>query len=788
MSVQLLGLLQLLVLLVASISADAHRRTLLPRLGDHANYDYIAYRVRDDDAAGPEPHVRRRERLFPRGDLVAQKLQMALASALEKKHDIRDADSAVHFIGHVGELADYFQLAVPKNANIEASAALDYLRRLEDVSWSEIQIPARRLEKRGFVAVSQSDARHLFNITDPEFSSQWHLINESRGQEGNDHNVTAAWAQGNFGKGSVVCFVDDGLDYKSEDLKDNYFAEGSYDYNTHTDDPLPKLFADRHGTRCAGEVAAVRNGVCGVGVAYHAQVSAVRILGDSLTEADEAASINYKMDDNHIYSCSWGPRDDGMTMEAPPQIVADAVLNGATSGRKGLGSIFVFASGNGGGNEDNCNFDGYTNSIYTITVSAIDRENKHPTYSESCSANLIVMYSSATSRHDDAIVYWKLGGEGVLCTKNHGGTSAAAPLASGIYALVNSIRPDLNWRDYQHISIRSAVPISTNNPSWFKTAAGRLYSHEFGYGKLDAYQILEVARNWVSVRPQTSFQSSLLIPQGSGAIPQGSGQDIRVPFVVTEEALAEMKFGTLEHVTVTVNIDHMRRGDVAVDLISPNSVVSHLAVGRRLDAAKSGFTNWTFMTVAHWDENPVGTWQVVVRDEQKPDFTGIFKNARITFWGSQANAVENKPQVTAGPASTESTESFSPESSENVIATSESISANETAISSDYGSGFGSGWVTAVVVLGIFGTVGYVGYSRRMEISEKLQSWQNQRELNNQDVEFHQLRTEVEGDDEDFDELDGIEGPSEAELEELRRGGYLVDDLLDLDTTQQQSL
>ncbi|KAJ3193482.1 hypothetical protein HDU82_002805, partial [Entophlyctis luteolus] len=64
----------------------------------------------------------------------------------------------------------------------------------------------------------------------------------------------------------------------------------------------------------------------------------------------------------------------------------------------------------------------------------------------------------------------------------------------------------------------------------------------------------------------------------------------------------------------------------------------------------------------------------------------------------------------------------------------------------------------------------------------------NRRELNNQDVEFHQLRTEVEGDGEDFDELDGIEGPSEAELEELRRGGYLVDDLLDLDTTQQQSL
>ena len=37
-------------------------------------------------------------------------------------------------------------------------------------------------------------------------------------------------------------------------------------------------------------------------------------------------------------------------------------------GRGGYGSIFVVASGNGGSNYDNCNFDGYANSIYTITI------------------------------------------------------------------------------------------------------------------------------------------------------------------------------------------------------------------------------------------------------------------------------------------------------------------------------------------------------------------------------------------------------------------------------------
>lgn len=37
-------------------------------------------------------------------------------------------------------------------------------------------------------------------------------------------------------------------------------------------------------------------------------------------------------------------------------------------GRHGYGSIFVVASGNGGRNDDDCNFDGYANSPYTVTI------------------------------------------------------------------------------------------------------------------------------------------------------------------------------------------------------------------------------------------------------------------------------------------------------------------------------------------------------------------------------------------------------------------------------------
>lgn len=159
-------------------------------------------------------------------------------------------------------------------------------------------------------------------------------------------------------------------------------------------------------TLSVGEIAAVRNSYCAVGVAFEAKVSGfscfedlchtnegIRILGGPLTDVDEALAVNYAPDINDIYSCSWGPEDDGGHMDGPNGIVLNAMLNGILHGRRGLGSLFVFATGNGGYAQDDCNFDGYTNSIYTITIGAIDQVNGHPEYSETCSCQLAVSYS-----------------------------------------------------------------------------------------------------------------------------------------------------------------------------------------------------------------------------------------------------------------------------------------------------------------------------------------------------------------------------------------------------------
>lgn len=142
-----------------------------------------------------------------------------------------------------------------------------------------------------------------------------------------------------------------------------------------------------------------------MGIAYEAKVAGVRILSGDLTDADEAIALNYEYQKNMIFSCSWGPPDNGQTMEAPNGILADAFINGIKKGRDGKGSIYVFATGNGAISGDNCNFDGYTNSIYTITVGAIDHTNEHPPYSESCSAQLVVTYSSGGGQFIVSLLY-----------------------------------------------------------------------------------------------------------------------------------------------------------------------------------------------------------------------------------------------------------------------------------------------------------------------------------------------------------------------------------------------
>ncbi|EEB09213.1 kexin [Schizosaccharomyces japonicus yFS275] len=528
------------------------------------------------------------------------------------------------FVRRMRNLPNYFVYSVPrtqlKKRTLQRRDLPSGVIDVQKQHW-------KRRYKRDSFALEDPlvlEVREKFDINDPLLSQQWHIINTNA--IGHDLNVTGVWEEGYLGENVTVAFVDDGLDFRHADLQDAFSAVGSWDFNDDVPEPLPKLADDTHGTRCAGEVAAAWNDVCGVGIAPKAKVAGLRMLSGPVTDLMESEALNYGFDTNDIYSCSWGPADDGRAMEAPEPATRKALLNGVVNGRNGLGSVFVFASGNGGYYDDNCNFDGYTNSIFSVTVGAVDTEDSWPAYGEYCAAQLVSAYSSGHNRH---IVTTNVD---ETCTHRHGGTSAAAPLGSAVYALALSARPELTWRDIQHITVYSALPFHTDDES-----------HKFGFGKLDAGRFIETAKHWELVKPQTWYITPLMNVNASlSANETDTPHEVHLKFNMTRAMVHQSNIQDLEHVTVRTTIPFSRRGKLQVVLRSPSDVESVLATERPFDENAQGIQDWTFMTVQHWGEKPEGVWTLIVRDLSFGEHHGQVNNWQLGLWGQASNASQTR--------------------------------------------------------------------------------------------------------------------------------------------------
>ena len=290
-------------------------------------------------------------------------------------------------------------------------------------------------------------------------------------------HVENVWRRGITGKGVRVVVLDDGLDHEHPDLKENYDPDISYDFNSGDGDPAPQDVVNSHGTRCAGEIAMrAGNHLCGVGVAHNATIGGIRMLDGKISDTIEGLALSYSLDKVDIFSSSWGPNDDGATVEGPGRLAAEALAKGARDGRGGKGVVYVWASGNGGSHGDDCNCDGYTSSIYTLSVSSASQQGSATWYGESCPSTLTSTYSSGAYT-DQKIATTDVGGG---CTVSHTGTSAAAPLAAGILALVLEANPGLTWRDIQHLTVHSSdsKPVR-GNTGWRTNGAGLDYNPRY---------------------------------------------------------------------------------------------------------------------------------------------------------------------------------------------------------------------------------------------------------------------------------------------------------------------
>ncbi|GAB4235633.1 MAG: hypothetical protein Kow00121_63120 [Elainellaceae cyanobacterium] len=476
--------------------------------------------------------------------------------------------------------------------------------------------------------------------SDPLFAQQWHLLNtgQTGGVPGIDLQVVNVW-QDYTGVGVTVGLLDDGAQYIHPDLDDNYDLSRDTDVDESDDDPAPGTL-DFHGTSVAGIIAAeANNGIGGVGVAPEATIAVIRMgFPPYFGPYEQDGDALQQMSGFDVVNNSWGyivPFADNFSDELF-QVQKTALQNAVQSGRNGLGTVVVFAAGNDRPQGSNSNYHNLNNSRFTIAVAALNHNGVHTYYSDR-GANLLVsaLGGGAPTLPDDFSVPF---GDGIVTTDrlgspgynlvaapleasdytdDFGGTSAAAPMVTGIVALMLEANPKLGYRDVQEILAYSARQTDQAYTGWATNAAknwnggGLHISHDYGFGLVNAHAVVRLAETWTT---QSTFanETKVQVKQAANlAIPDGKGELIN-----TVQVNSDL---TIEHVEVELELSHPWIGDLEVLLTAPNGTESSLVERPGVTATDRLGSNqanlrFTFSSTRHWGELAVGTWTLIVRD------------------------------------------------------------------------------------------------------------------------------------------------------------------------------
>jgi subtilisin-like proprotein convertase family protein len=529
-------------------------------------------------------------------------------------------------VGPLPLLPNAYQIALPLKVSTEQAVGvlssadgLDYFYPLVERQQSKRLIP-----------------------NDPLFPGQWHLRNtgQTGGTAGVDANIQTAW-DSTLGAGVVIGIVDDGLERTHPDLSPNFTALHSFDFNFNDFDPSPDA-TDFHGTAVAGVAAARGNNGIGVsGAAPMAQLAGLRLIAAGTTDSIEAAGLAYHQQDIDIYSNSWGPFDDGFSLEGPGPLTLAAIAAAARNGRGGLGNIYTWAAGNGLETNDNANYDGYASNRYAIAVGAIDHAGRQAYYSEPGASMLVTAHSNGdtvgitTTDRLGSPGYNGIPGQQDY-TNDFGGTSSSTPLVSGVIALMLAENPSLTWRDVQHILVQTAEQNDPLDAGWTVNGAGYHVNHKYGFGAIDAAAAVSLSNNWDTVAAEVSASSGLI--NVSAAIPNQSTTGRTSTAVITDAI-------NIETVEIVFTANHTARGNLRVVLTSPSGTESVLATPHADD--NDNYFNWTFSSKRHWGEESRGNWTLKVTDETGAD-AGTWLNWRLNVYGAASNATTHLVTLAPG--------------------------------------------------------------------------------------------------------------------------------------------
>jgi subtilisin family serine protease len=351
-------------------------------------------------------------------------------------------------------------------------------------------------------------------------SLQWHL---------DLIGAREAWKQTRGRRAITIAILDDGVDIDHPEIEPNLrrnpvrkeprdlygrdfsAVPGTADHY----DPRPKAFSDPHdnadindihGTACAG--VAVGTGPTAYGVAPRCRMLPVKIFRGAIRKFEPgfphtgqlafnrvvASAIRYAALEARadVLSCSWS------ISAYPNDPVLYALRDIREEGRRGRGTIVVFASGNESSRK--VNFPASDASV--IAVGASTDADRVADYSNAGAELCVLAPSSGGTRGIFTTDVTKRGrgynpkkrtadGTRGPFTDGFSGTSSATPAVAGLCGLLLSLKPQLTAEHVRRILIDTAKKIGP--ASAYKTNG---HSNRYGYGRIDAAKAVAAAQAW----------------------------------------------------------------------------------------------------------------------------------------------------------------------------------------------------------------------------------------------------------------------------------------------------
>jgi kexin len=450
--------------------------------------------------------------------------------------------------------------------------------------------------------------------TDPAYGLQWHLKNAEN--PGVDVGAEAAWDASLRGQGVLVGIIEGGWQVDHPDLSANFHALAS----------MPALTAGNHATSVAGLIGADNdNGLGGVGIVPDARISNL-IYGSSV---ENTSAFLWRNDIHDVKNNSWGPIDNGTLGQITP--LEREALAASALGRDGLGTVIVWAGGNGFAAGDRTDYDPYASSRFAICVGAIDDDDDKAYYSEPGSSLLVVAHSSGGPGPGDKQIYTTKAGSAY--TPTFGGTSTSAPIVAGVVAMMLQANPALSWRDVQHVLVDAARKCDPGSPSWKTNGAGRAVSYDYGFGAVRAMDAVSLATVWHPLGPERA--TSPAVRTVNTPIPDGVPSGLTRSIVVNDDVV-------IDAVELTLNVTSTFVGDLAVKLVSPAGTESVLAMTRN-DPTNS-YVGTLFTSRRPWGERSKGTWSVTIADPVAGD-AAFWHDATLRAFGSCPSDVNRDGQT-----------------------------------------------------------------------------------------------------------------------------------------------